>query len=67
MDEQLNYLIWAQGRAIACLEWSSAPRHLGSRDRYLGWSAKARRRNIRLVAYNTLAKTLESATDLIRL
>jgi len=32
---------------------SSAPRHLGLRDRYIGWSAEARRRNIRFVAYNT--------------
>ena len=31
----------------------SAPRHLGSRDRYIGWSAEARRRNIRFLAYNT--------------
>ena len=31
----------------------SAPRHLGSRDRYIGWSAEARRRNIRFIAYNT--------------
>jgi hypothetical protein len=53
VGEQLKYLIWAQGRPIACLAWSSAPRHLGSRDRYIGWSAQARRRNIRLVAYNT--------------
>jgi len=35
------------------LAWSSAPRHLGSRDRYIGWSAEARRRNIRYIAYNT--------------
>ena len=40
-------------RPIACLAWSSAPRHLGSRDRYIGWDAEARRRNIRLIAYNT--------------
>jgi hypothetical protein len=40
-------------RPIACLAWSSAPRHLGSRDRYIGWSAEARRRNIRFLAYNT--------------
>jgi hypothetical protein len=53
VGEQLKYLIRAQGRPIACLAWSSAPRHLGSRDRYVGWSAQARRRNIRLVAYNT--------------
>ena len=53
MGEHLKYLAWAQGRPIACLAWSSAPRHLGSRDRYLGWSAEARRQNIRLLAYNT--------------
>jgi hypothetical protein len=27
-------------------------RHLGNRDRYIGWSAEARRRNIRFIAYN---------------
>jgi len=53
VGEHLKYLVWAQRRPIACLAWSSAPRHLGSRDRYIGWSATARRRNIRLVAYNT--------------
>jgi hypothetical protein len=53
VGEHLKYLVWAQGRPIACLAWSSAPRHLGSRDRYIGWSAEARRRNIRFVAYNT--------------
>ena len=53
VGEHLKYLVWAKRRPIACLAWSSAPRHLGSRDRYIGWSATARRRNIRLVAYNT--------------
>jgi hypothetical protein len=53
VGEHLKYLVWAQGRPIACLAWSSAPRHLGSRDRYIGWSADARRRNIRFIAYNT--------------
>jgi len=53
VGEHLKYLAWAQGRPIACLAWSSAPRHLGSRDRYIGWDAEARRRNIRLIAYNT--------------
>ena len=53
VGEHLKYLVWAQGRPVACLAWSSAPRHLGSRDRYIGWSAEARRRNIRLIAYNT--------------
>jgi hypothetical protein len=53
VGEHLKYLVWAQGRPIACLAWSSAPRHLGSRDRYIGWSVEARRRNIRFLVYNT--------------
>jgi hypothetical protein len=53
VGEHLKYLVWSHGRPIACLAWSSAPRHLGSRDRYIGWSAEARRRNIRFLAYNT--------------
>jgi hypothetical protein len=57
VGEHLKYLVWAgcppDRRPIACLAWSSAPRHLGSRDRYIGWSATARPRNIRFLAYNT--------------
>lgn len=53
VGEHLKYLALAQGHPIACLAWSSAPRHLGSRDRYIGWSAEARRSNIRFIAYNT--------------
>jgi hypothetical protein len=53
VGEHLKYLALAQDRPIACLAWSSAPRHLGSRDRYIGWNAEARRRNIRFIAYNT--------------
>jgi len=53
VGEHLKYLAWANARPIACLAWSSAPRHLGSRDRYIGWSAEARRCNIRFIAYNT--------------
>jgi hypothetical protein len=57
VGEHLKYLVWAhcegKPRPIACMAWSSAPRHLGSRDRYIGWSAEARLRNIRFIAYNT--------------
>lgn len=53
VGEHLKYLVWAQSRPIAALAWSSAPRHLASRDRYIGWSAEARRRNLGLLAYNT--------------
>ena len=53
VGEHLKYLVWARGRPAACIAWSSAPRHIGSRDRHIGWSAEARRRNIRFLAYNT--------------
>lgn len=53
VGENIKYMVWAQGRPIACLAWSSAPRHLGARDRYIGWPAESRRHNIRLLAYNT--------------
>jgi len=53
VGESAKYLVWAQSRPIACLAWSSAPRHLGGRDRFIGWNAEARRRNVRFIAYNT--------------
>ncbi len=53
VGEHLKYLVYAQGQPIACLAWSSAPRHLGSRDRFIGWEREARLKNIRLLAYNS--------------
>jgi hypothetical protein len=53
VGEHLKYLVWAQGRPLACVAWSSAPRHIGARDRYIGWNHEVRRHNIRLLAYNT--------------
>ena len=53
VGEHLKYLVGAHGRPVACLAWSSAPRHLGARDRFIGWDQRARRRNIHLLAYNT--------------
>ena len=53
VGEHLKFMAYAGGRPVACLAWSSAPRHLGPRDRFIGWSAEARRANIRFVAYNS--------------
>jgi len=53
VGEHLKFMVWAQERPIACLSWSSAPRHLGSRDRFIGWCPQARLKNIRLLAYNS--------------
>jgi hypothetical protein len=54
VGEHLKYVVYARtGRLVACLAWCSAPRHLGPRDRYIGWSPEMRRKNIRFLAYNT--------------
>ncbi len=55
VGEQLKILVTAEdlSRPVACFAWSSAPRHLGPRDRYIGWSKEARRQQIRFVAYNS--------------
>jgi hypothetical protein len=53
VGEHLKYVVKAAGQAVACLAWQSAPRHLKLRDRFLGWSDEARRRNVHLLAYNT--------------
>ena len=53
VGEHLKYMVYAGGRPIAAMAWSSAPRHLGSRDRFIGWTPQARLANIRLLAYNT--------------
>ena len=53
VGEVVKYLVSAAGRPIGCMVWSSAPRHLGPRDRHIGWSAQARKQNIRHVAYQT--------------
>lgn len=53
VGEQLKYMVYGGGQLLACLAWSSAPRHLGARDRHIGWNQAVRRKNIHLLAYNT--------------
>ncbi len=53
VGEHLKFMVTCERGPVALFAWSSAARHLGPRDRYLGWSIKARRRNIRFLAYNT--------------
>ncbi len=53
VGEHLKYLVTARGQPIACFCWSSAPRHLGPRDRHIGWSPAARKANIRFVTYQS--------------
>jgi len=53
VGEHLKYIFFAEGRPIACLSWSSAPRHIGCRDKFIGWSSDIRKRNLSLIAYNS--------------
>jgi hypothetical protein len=53
VGEHLKFMVFAGMQPVALFSWSSAPRHLGPRDRYIGWSKELRKQNLRYVAYNT--------------
>jgi hypothetical protein len=53
VGEQLKYMIYHGDRPIACMSWSSAARHIGSRDTFIGWNKPIRERNLHLMAYNS--------------
>ncbi|MGD9162865.1 MAG: DUF4338 domain-containing protein [Desulfobacteraceae bacterium] len=53
VGEHLKYIVYADKRPVACLAFSSAPRHIGCRDRFIGWDKHTRQKNISLMAYNT--------------
>ena len=52
VGEHLKYVYYSRGTPMACMAWSSSPRHLGARDRFIGWTAEQRRAHIHLLAYN---------------
>ncbi len=53
VGEHLKYLVFANDRPVACLSWSSAPRHIKSRDAFIRWSPDTRKKNLCLIAYNS--------------
>ncbi len=53
VGEHLKYIVFSEGRPIACFSWSSSARHIGCRDKFIGWSADVRKRNLSLIAYNS--------------
>lgn len=53
VGEHLKYVVYAQDQPIACLAWSSAPRHLKPRDVWIRWTPAQRKQNVRFIAYNT--------------
>jgi hypothetical protein len=53
VGEHLEYLAISRGQPVACLGWSSAPRHIGCRDRYVGWDQEQRKRHLYRIVINT--------------
>lgn len=53
VGEHLKYIAFSTGRPLACCAFSSSPRHIGCRDRFIGWDKNVRRANIHLISYNT--------------
>jgi hypothetical protein len=53
VGEHLKYLVWAAGRPLACLGWSSAPRQLNLRDQFVGAPKEAYAHHLPWIAYNT--------------
>lgn len=53
VGEHLEYVAFSHGRPVACIGFSSAPRHIGVRDRYLGWNKEDRTRHLHKIVVNT--------------
>jgi hypothetical protein len=53
VGEHLKYIVYSKDRPVACLAFCSAARHIGPRDRYIGWDSHIRKQNIGLICYNT--------------
>ena len=53
VGEHLKYIIFTGDRPLACMAWSSSPRHIRCRDQFIGWESETRTRNLHLIAYNT--------------
>jgi len=53
VGEHLKYLVFHQGRPLACLGWGAAAWKVAARDQFIGWQPAQRDRNIHLLAQNT--------------
>ena len=53
VGEHLKYIVYSGTRPVACLAFCSAARHIGPRDKFIGWDKYMRKQNIHLICYNT--------------
>jgi hypothetical protein len=52
VGEHFKYIVFYKDRPLGCIGWTSAARHIGCRDRFIGWDAQMRQRNLHHIAYN---------------
>lgn len=50
--EQLKYLIYGDGRVLACIGFGASALKVRVRDRFIGWTEKSRKRNLQKVVNN---------------
>lgn len=53
VGEHLKYMVYSDKTPVACMTWSSAPRHIGCRDQFIGWDKGNREKNLHCMAYNS--------------
>jgi len=53
VGEHLKYIVYSKDIPLSCLAFSSAPRHIGPRDKFIGWNSNIRKQNMHLICYNT--------------
>jgi len=53
VGEHLKYIVYSGTRPVACLAFCSVARHIGPRDKFIGWNQHMRKQNIHLICYNT--------------
>lgn len=52
VGEHLRYMVYLEGRAVACLAWASAAFKVKSRDDLIGWDADTRHHRLHMLANN---------------
>ncbi len=53
VGDHLKYIAYVADRPVACLAFSSAPYHIGLRDKFIGWDKKTLEKQRHLLTYNT--------------
>jgi len=52
VGEHFKYIAFHKDRPIGCIGWTSVLWYMGCRDRFIGWDAETRQKNLNLIAYN---------------